>query len=345
MTTRNARRRCLIAVMLSLAAPASAHHSFAGFYDADDIIEIEGIVRAVSWRNPHGALTIEVRDAAGESTLWEVETGSISVLRVRGLDRAFVGVRDRVRLAGERALRRPNGLYARNMLLASGEEVLLSIGIQPRWTDPETGRLLEAQFDESTANAARRSADGIFRVWATVLDDPESFPMFKGGYPLTEAARARKAEWDPSSVVLLGCAPKGMPSLMISPYPMELIDEGDRIRMRLEEDEAVRVIYLRNAPDDPAPSLLGRSVGRWEESTLVVETDRVSAKVFDTDGTPQSPRARFIERFTLNAAEDRLDYRITVADSATFTESFDLTRYWIWRPELSVNAYDCVASE
>jgi hypothetical protein len=39
----------------------------------------------------------------------------------------------------------------------------------------------------------------------------------------------------------------------------------------------------------------------------------------------------------------RLDYRITVTDPEIFTESFDLTRYFVWRPELQVHAYDCKA--
>ena len=37
----------------------------------------------------------------------------------------------------------------------------------------------------------------------------------------------------------------------------------------------------------------------------------------------------------------RMDYRITVMDPEIFTETFDLTRYFVWRPELLVHAYEC----
>jgi hypothetical protein len=330
-----------LACAVLTAGRAAAHHSFVGFYDQDRVLEVEGVVRSVSWSNPHGSLALDVTDAAGRVSEWRIETGSISVLRVRGLDREFVRVGDRVRIAGEAALRRENGLYARNMLLPTGEEVLLSIGIEPRWTDPQSGALLEARYDETVAEAARREADGIFRVWSTVLDDPGSFPLFKGGYPLTEAAARRKAEWDASDVVQLGCAPKGMPALMITPYPIELTRSGDDILMRFEEDDAERLIVMAPRVSEAPPSLLGRSQGRWEGSTLVVDTDRVSAVHFDGEGTPLGAGARFVERFTPSEDGTRLDYTIEIIDAGTFTQPFELGRYFVWRPELEVKPYEC----
>jgi len=336
----------LVAVLAMAPQLTYAHHSFVGFYDQQRIIEIEGIVTSVSWRNPHGTLTVDVADAAGRIEEWRVETGSISVLRIRGLGRDFVGVGDKVRIAGEVALRRSNGLYARNMLLPSGEEALLSIGISPRWTDAETGKLLAAQFDTAVSEDARRTASGIFRVWATVLEDPNSFPMFKGGYPLTAAASRLKAAWDASDVVQLGCLAKGMPALMITPYPIEFVAQGEDILIRFEEDDARRLIHMAPdaAPESGYNSALGYSRGHWEDGTLVVVTEGIEAKYLDSEGTPLSSAARLVERFTPNQDASRLDYGITISDANTFTEPFELRRYWIWRPELEVNEYDCVVA-
>lgn len=325
-----------------------AHHSFIGFYDQSQIVEIEGVLSSASWRNPHGRLNIDVTNQDGSVTQWMVETGSVSVLRIRGLDREFVKPGDRVRVAGERALRRDNGLYARNMLLPDGSEVMLSIGIAPRWTDEQTGALLEQQYDERTREAAIASARGIFRVWSTVLDDPDSFPLFKGGYPLTEAAFAAKAEWDASDVVQLGCVDKGMPAIMVSPYPIEFTDDGDRILMRFEEDDALRVIDMR--PDanaaDAEPSLMGHSVGRWtSDGALIVTTTALGSGHLDNVGTPLRADARLTETFRMTADERRLDYTLRVDDPVSFSEPFELQRYLIWRPELTVNPYDCVVAQ
>jgi hypothetical protein len=336
-------------IALAFVCPANvlSHHSFVGFYDLSRIEEIEGRVQSVTWRNPHGSMIIEVTQPDGRTTDWQIETGSISVLRVRGFDRDVVQVGDRVRVAGEPSLRRENGMYARNVLLPSGQEVLLSIGVEPRWSGSSAGaELAEPMFDRSVAALAREQADGLFRVWSTVFEDPDSFPMFKGGYPLTEAAAARKAEWDPDSVIEQGCAFKGMPALMVTPFPVEFIDRGDRIEMRFEEEDATRTIHLDPAAEKPREfeSVYGFSRGHWEGDTLVVETDSIDAEFFDYEGTPQSPDASYIERFVPTDDASRLDYRITVIDPATFAETFELSRYFVWRPELVVSPYDCLVA-
>lgn len=320
----------------------AAHHSFAGFYDRDRIVEIEGALTEVSWRNPHGRLRVDVTDESGQVTEWSIETGTISIFRIRGIEPDFAQVGDRVRLAGQASLRSPTGMYAQQMLLADGHEVLLSIGIEPRWTSADTGELLEPVFDERTAAEARRNADGIFRVWGTVLEDPAAFPMFKGGYPLTERGKALHAQWDPESAALNDCTKKAMPLLMISPFPIEFVRDGEDILIRFEEDDAVRRIHMGASTPPSEHTLLGYSTGWWEDSSLVVETSHLVADLFDPDGVRQSAGIRVVERFTPTTDGSRLDYRVTVTDPEIFTESFGLTRYFVWRPELLVHEYDCI---
>ena len=321
---------------------AFAHHSFAGFYDRERIVEIEGVLTEVSWRNPHGRLRLDVTDAAGRVTEWSIETGTISIFRIRGIDPSFAKVGDRVRLAGQASVRSPTAMYAQQMLLADGHEVLLSIGIEPRWTNAETGELLSPVFDEQVAAEARRNADGLFRVWSTVLEDPAAFPMFKGGYPLTERGKELHAQWDPESIALNGCTKKAMPLLMISPFPIEFVRDGDDVLIRFEEDDAVRRIHMGPSAPPDEHTLLGWSTGRWEGGSLVVATSHLVADLFDPDGVRQSAGINVVERFTPTADGSRLDYRVTVTDPEIFTESFDLTRYFVWRPELLVHEYDCV---
>jgi hypothetical protein len=49
-----------------------------------------------------------------------------------------------------------------------------------------------------------------------------------------------------------------------------------------------------------------------------------------------------VERFKPNAAYDRIDYTLTTTDPAYFEKPFELTRYWVWKPEMSVHPYECV---
>ena len=79
----------IVSVVLGLAVFgdfAQAHHSQAGIFDSRKTIEVTGVVRSVSWRNPHGQILLSVKDEKGVETIWDAETASISILRNRGVD-------------------------------------------------------------------------------------------------------------------------------------------------------------------------------------------------------------------------------------------------------------------
>jgi hypothetical protein len=213
----------------------------------------------------------------------------------------------------------------------------------PYFPAGRSGNLIGREYDDSNVAAAIASADGIFRVWSTNMTDRAAFPMFKGGYPVNDAARAVMAAWDPLDNELLRCGTKGMPLIMITPAPIEFVRDGDRILLRMEEYDSLRTIHLGASAEPPGePSQMGFSRGRFEGETLVVETSGIRAQVFDPDGVPQSGEIRLVERFTPNADFTRLDYRIVVTDPVYFTEPFELSRYFVWKPEMTVQAYDCL---
>jgi len=331
-------QRALGAALLLLVAQASAHHSTAAIYDSGRTIEITGTVATVSWRNPHGQLVLRTADG----TVWEAEMPAIVILRILGIRQDLIEVGDRVTVAGAPARRSDNGMLARNILLASGYELAFG-GNVPHFPAGRNGNLIGRGYDDSNVDEAIASADGIFRVWSTNMTDPAAFPMFKGDYPINAAARASLAEWDPLDNDLLHCGTKGMPLIMITPAPIEFLRDGDTILMRIEEYDSRRRIYLGEPPAAPAaPTQMGLSRGHFDGATLVVETTGIQAQYFDPDGVPQSEQITLIERFIPNADYTRLDYRITVTDPVYFTEPFELTRYFVWKPEMSVVPYNCL---
>src|SRR5262249_58244127 len=115
----------LVSLVLSLNAFvgfAHAHHSQAGIFDSSKTIEISGIVKSVSWRNPHGQILLSVKDDKGTDTVWDAETASISILRNRGVDGSSIHVGDRITIAGSPSLRNRPEILARNVLLPNGFE-------------------------------------------------------------------------------------------------------------------------------------------------------------------------------------------------------------------------------
>lgn len=328
----------VLLIALPIAGPADAHHSTVAIYDSNRTIEVTGIVEEISWRNPHGLLVLE----DGDGVRWEAEMPAVVVLRILGIRQDLIDVGDRITIAGSPARRQPNEMAARNILLVSGYELAFGSNV-PHFPAGKSGNLIGRSYDDSNVDEARARADGIFRVWATNMTDRAAFPMFKGGYPVNDAARAVMAEWDPLDNDLLHCGTKGMPLIMITPAPVEFVREGDTILLRIEEYDSLRTIHMSDAAEPPAgTSQMGFSRGRFEGETLVVETSHIQAQYFDPDGVPQSDRITLVERFTPNAAYDRLDYRITVDDPVYFTEPFELTRYFVWKPEMTVHPYECL---
>jgi hypothetical protein len=331
-------------VVFVCVEPVTAHHSTLGVYDVDNFVEIEGLVREVVWRNPHPTYSVAVEDEHGETVVWRVETGAISTLRLRGLEREFIQVGDYVRLAGEGSVRGRPEMFARNMLLPDGREVLLTALSRPRFSSGDPSRLFQPTFDQSLAAQARREADGIFRVWTTVFGDADSFPLYGvGEYPLTERGAALKASWDPRASPYLECGTKGMPYVMVTPYPISFERRGDDIAIRFEEFDALRIVHMDGQPMPAAEpfSQMGYSVGRWQRSTLIVATQRIDSPHFYGDGTPQSRAMHTVERFTVSQDGSRLDYSLDVEDTQIFTQPMSFDRYWAWRPEIALEPFAC----
>lgn len=330
-----------LAPMLS----AFAHHSVSAWFDTHETSELEGEVTEMHWQNPHVRFILNVRDASGATAAWDIETLSLAGISRWGITEDLIKVGDHLKVAGNPSKRSRNNLFVRNILLPTGEEIVL--GGQPRWSG-ETLRAGEIQSEASGDSSAPEL--GLFRTWVsaaggTFLFPEELNPDFDFGvYPLTAAARAALEAFDFAlDDPTRNCSQKGMPTIMEQPYPLEFVDNGDEILLHLEEYDTRRVIHLNDAaePESPPAAVLGYSVGHWEGDTLVVVTTRLGWGHFDTVGIPLSLDAEVVERFTPTELGDRLDYSMTITDSATFTEPVMLVNHWIYRPEIHVGRFSC----
>jgi len=342
------RRAALTLAALGVVAAAHAHHSFFGRFDTQTIKEIEGEVTDLLWRNPHAALTVRAHEAGGATTDWAIETSSLTVLKRMGIDEGTIRVGDRIKLAGNPAVGPKKEMYARNVLLPDGRELLLNVGLKPRWTERAVGdeSLLMAQEGD-----ASRPDLGLFRVWSHTRAIPRLFPEVVDPkvdiqtYPMTDAARAALAKFDRATDnPTANCVPKGMPTIMEAPYPIEFvrIDGGD-VLLKIEEYDLERHVDVHAAapPAGTAASPLGYSTGRWDGTALIVTTTKINWPFFSQLGIPQSPNVVIVERFTPTADGSRLDYEMTVTDAINFTRPVVLTQHWLWLPSVHLLPYEC----
>ena len=337
----------ILAILLGASAAVSAHHSVSTIFDTTKMVETAGTISTLSWSNPHVKFTLAVPAGDAAAEVWNVELTSLTNLRRAGLQGQLLNVGDAVRVAGNPARTTKKLLYAQNILLADGEEVVLEQGATPRWSQRVLGR-----GGPSGPGDPSKPELGIFRVWSSPRDQPlllpeDVEPLFDyGRFPLTASARAAVAAFDRvKDSPILNCVAKGMPTAMEQPYPMEFARSGEDIVLRLEEYDASRSIHMApGATDDGQPATkLGYSIGRWEGDTLVVKTTRISWPYFDVVGIPLGRTAETVERFTPSKDGARLDYVLTVTDPATFTQPVTLTKFWVWYPQMKVEPYKCKA--
>ena len=312
----------------------SAHHSIAVTFDTERIVEIEGEVTRILWRNPHIRLTVRTLDA-DQATDWAIEGGAVSRLARWGVAQNVLARGDTIRLAGFPSKRRGNEMYAQNLLLPDGRELLMDYRSPPRWRDDALG-------GQRLSAGASGASLGLFRVWT---GDGQRYDRTTDTFPLTASARAAQDAWDPvQDNPYFGCMPKGMPTIMQQPFPIEFIDRTAEIHLRIEEYDLVRVIAMNAQPADRSapPTILGDSAGRWDGDTLVVSTTNIDWPYsFGQIGIPQSDAVELEERFTVSADGSRLDYEITSTDPATFTEPLTLRKSFLWVPGLEVLPYEC----
>ena len=131
------------------------------------------------------------------------------------------------------------------------------------------------------------------------------FPVgeFGGLRPKPGAAAAART-WKPEHDMTVDrvCLPPSIVYAMQGPFPMEIHQTSDLIVMRLEYYDMVRLIFLDGRPHPPANAphtKVGHSVGRWEGSTLVVDTTHLSASTITNNGLNHTDKVHVIERFWL----------------------------------------------
>ena len=93
--------RALTAAALCLAPlAASAHHSFAVYFDSTKDVKVTGKVTAFRVTNPHGTIVLDVTDAQGRVREWRAETNAPVVLQRRGWTRDIIKPGETVTIEG-----------------------------------------------------------------------------------------------------------------------------------------------------------------------------------------------------------------------------------------------------
>ena len=332
----------LAALAVQAMTPVGAHHgppTNEALFLADELIEIEGELTEVLWRNPHVRAHVRVTGEDGRQVMWDLHLGpSPGALASRGYSAEdFLG---EIRAAGYVSRRSPDSLGVVNLLLPNGQEWVLGNQAM-RWSG--TGLAEPAPMDESRVTRAEQAAEGIFRVWGRRSGLGAHYRASVEAQALTESGRALADAYDPVVDNLqLDCL-QGMPDAMFDPSPLEIIDHGAYIVIHIQQMDAERIVHMGTEvpPAQPPFSSLGYSTGHWDGDELVVSTSNIDWPYYAEIGTPQSTQAHYVERFSIADGGETLNYSIAITDPLTFADPFTIEATRDWAPGVEIEPYNC----
>lgn len=224
-----------------------------------------------------------------------------------------------------------NGLWANALLTPEDERWRIEDIACARTGCSLTGfNYLQSQLNDE--KNAERSVKELFF-------DMRDYEKEQNKDMLTALGLKKQAEYQPSEGAALDCDPDGdsLRHQILAPVPMQIEQLEDRVIIRYEYWNAVRTIYLdgRPHPEGQAATRLGHSLGYYEDQTLVIETTQVIPNVTGVPGGgafAPSADTKFIERYTLNPEDRRLDLELSIVDPVHFRKPYGNQRSYLPAP-------------
>ena len=129
----------------------------------------------------------------------------------------------------------------------------------------------------------------------------------------------------------LRCVATGPMRTYMDPYPIEIIQNENRITIIYEQSIfGIRRVYLdrdqHRVDFDPSPN--GDAIGYWDGDTLVFETTNMSATVLTHNAEPISTDAKVIERWTLED-DGALTMEATLIDEKYYSQPVVRRTQWV----------------
>ena len=320
-----------LAGMLAVGS-AQAHHSARAVFTDEDI-EIDGVVMEFSFKNPHVNIMLNVTDESGTETLWMASGPAPTIWRRGGWTPETLQEGQYVQLGGKKSRTgAPMLLMSFDAVEAGGIAVL----------DPINGSVVRTIRETPNDN---QQPDPSTRVPLTLSNgQPNLSGIWVNGLPrgtrtggqisrpaLTEAAVSLQAGYDAlDDPAFARCTDAILARQLISPLGVKLTQHEDRVVFEYEHGGVRRVVYLGERDSETVEhTLLGRSVARYEDDVLVIESSQLLGGLMVMGPQSFDLSDRTTVRETYRRADQAeygalLNMRMTIDDPVYLTAPLEL---------------------
>jgi len=194
----------------------------------------------------------------------------------------------------------------------------------------------------------------ISGVWWANTYSPTLRPQGGSELPFTPAGRAayeknmtglKSGTIEDAARTL--CTPDGVPRLLATPFPFEIIQTPGQVTMIYEMNHAIRLVDMRKPlPNDEQLSILpyydGHSAGQWEGDTLVIHSSGFNGKTFlDAYGAPHTDEMHTTERIRKINGGQQVEDVVTIEDPKYYVRPFAVRFVYDHHPEIRLQDYVC----
>ena len=352
-------------ILMFAALPLSAHHAIGAKFDVSKSTHLQGTVTKIDWLNPHVHVFIDVKDSKGVLTNWAIELESVVDLERSNWTVTTVKLGDVITVDGPIAKNGTHQIWG-NSVSAAGKKIFAVTPAiytankksepTPHWPDgqarlgPLPGQTGYWAFPSAVSlveNGANLQMDknGILK---NIADASKVAPFQPWAKDLYVYRQKNDLQDDPS---YLTCIPPGVPRMFLSPYGIQFLENKDRQRVFVVMGGANRnwrLLYLdgrtqtgQRQGDDDNPLYYGRSIGKWDGDTLVVDTKGFNEKFwFSNGGLPHTQELHLTEKFT-RSDFDTLKYEVTIDDPGAYTRTWSTSWTMHWVPNQDPPEYFC----
>ena len=204
--------------------------------------------------------------------------------------------------------------------------------------------------DLSGVWTAKNTPGARYRGWGFMAEEPPMTPWALEKFKLTKPSFGPRSFKDsndpvnPTTVNATGCFPPGVPRIYLQPFPMEIIQQANRVLIIYEFDHLIRQIWMdgRAHLKDLPGTWMGDSIGKWEGDTLVVDTTGFNDKTWvDRAGHPHSEDLHVVERLKKTDAKT-LQIDILMDDPMAYTKPWGGRLDYTLRSDWNISELICV---
>jgi len=321
---------------LAVASWASAHHGFAAHFDSNRLIRIEGTVKQFDFINPHGLLYIDSVNDAGEPVVYVCDLQARTQLARRGVDQTLFTVGEPIIVEGFPARRDPYGCEFGTGHFADGSSYTMRSTGEARTQFAENR---EIPFTPGTSRS-------IFGTWIRPGMDGDASGVGErtGEDSITPAGKAARDGFDPvADNPVIRCEAVSPARNWRPPGLATSIRQvGSEIVIYHESMDVTRTVHMNMDahPADLEPSVMGHSIGRFEDETLIIDSAGFSAGVL-TGSVLHTDQMTMVERLSIQEDTGRLLISWTANDPIYYSERIAGSQQ-LQSTDQEIIRYDCI---